>query len=57
MKPERWKKIEKIFHGALECEESERASFLDDRFNASPSLAGGKLFLRGLKNLYCIQAR
>ena len=28
---------------------------LDDQFNASPAIAGNQLFLRGRKNLYCIQ--
>ena len=28
---------------------------LDDTINASPALAGGQLFLRGRKVLYCIQ--
>lgn len=28
---------------------------LDDQFNASPAIAGKQLFLRGRKNLYCIQ--
>ena len=28
---------------------------LDDPINASPALAGGQLFLRGSKFLYCIQ--
>jgi outer membrane protein assembly factor BamB len=27
---------------------------LDDRFDASPAVAGNELFLRGQKNLYCI---
>ena len=27
---------------------------LDDRFDASPAIAGNELFLRGLKSLYCI---
>ena len=27
---------------------------LDDRFDASPAMAGGDLFLRGRRNLYCI---
>lgn len=29
---------------------------LDDRFDASPALAGNQLFLRGAKYLYCLQA-
>jgi outer membrane protein assembly factor BamB len=29
---------------------------LDDRFDASPALAGSQLFLRGAKSLYCIEA-
>ena len=29
---------------------------LDDRFDASPALAGKQLFLRGAKNLYCLEA-
>ena len=29
---------------------------LDDRFDASPALAGNQLFLRGAKYLYCIEA-
>ncbi len=28
---------------------------LDDSFSASPAIVGGQLFLRGLKNLYCIE--
>ena len=27
---------------------------LDDRFNASPAIAGDEIFLRGEKSLYCI---
>jgi hypothetical protein len=27
---------------------------LNDKFNASPALAGKELFLRGQENLYCI---
>jgi outer membrane protein assembly factor BamB len=27
---------------------------LDDRFDASPALVGGEIYLRGAKNLYCI---
>ena len=30
---------------------------LDDRFDASPALAGNQLFLRGAKHLYCLEAR
>ncbi len=29
---------------------------LDDRFDASPALAGRQLFLRGAKHLYCLEA-
>ena len=29
---------------------------LDDRFDASPALAGKQLFLRGAKHLYCLEA-
>jgi len=28
MQPERWRKIEEIYHAALECEESRRPAFL-----------------------------
>ena len=28
---------------------------LDDRFDASPAVAGNQLFLRGAKHLYCIE--
>ena len=28
---------------------------LDDNFNASPVVLGNQLFLRGYKNLYCIE--
>jgi len=28
MDPERWRKIEEIYHAALECEPGERAAFL-----------------------------
>jgi outer membrane protein assembly factor BamB len=30
---------------------------LDDSFSASPAIAGGELFLRGERNLYCLGAR
>ena len=30
---------------------------LDDRFDASPALAGNEIFLKGKKNLYCISER
>jgi len=29
---------------------------LDDRFDASPAVAGNQLFLRGAKHLYCIES-
>jgi outer membrane protein assembly factor BamB len=32
-------------------------SKLDDRFDASPALAGNDIFLKGRKNLYCISSR
>jgi len=30
---------------------------LDDNFNASPVVVGNQLFLRGYKNLYCIEGQ
>ena len=30
---------------------------LDDRFDASPALAGNEIFLRGYENVYCISAQ
>jgi outer membrane protein assembly factor BamB len=30
---------------------------LNDRFDASPALAGGEIFLKGKKNIYCISER
>jgi hypothetical protein len=30
---------------------------LDDSFSASPAIAGGEMFLRGSKYLYCIAGR
>jgi|GEM_PF-2528831 len=32
-------------------------SDLDDSFTASPAIVGSQLFLRGLKNLYCLQVQ
>ncbi len=30
---------------------------LDDGFDASPAIVGKQLFLRGKKNLYCLEAK
>jgi hypothetical protein len=30
---------------------------LDDNFNASPAIVGSTLYLRGYKNLYCIEEK
>ena len=30
---------------------------LDERFDASPAIAGNQLFLRGAKHLYCIETQ
>lgn len=38
--------------GAVEVEATNR---LDERFDASPAIAGNQLFLRGAKTLYCIE--
>jgi tRNA A-37 threonylcarbamoyl transferase component Bud32 len=38
MTPERWAKIEAVFHQALECDPSDRAAFLDRECAADPDL-------------------
>jgi serine/threonine protein kinase len=38
MDPERWREIEELYHSALEKQASERASFLDERCAADPTL-------------------
>lgn len=30
---------------------------LDDRFDASPALVDGEIYLRGYKDLYCVAAQ
>ena len=38
MEPERWQDVERIYHAALQCEESERVSFLERTCAADPVL-------------------
>jgi eukaryotic-like serine/threonine-protein kinase len=38
MEPERWKRIEELYHAALDCEESARAAFLQQSCNGEESL-------------------
>ena len=38
MDPGRWRRVEDLFHRALECDEVERARFLDDECGGDPDL-------------------
>src|SRR3974390_3009238 len=38
MEPERWQKVEELYHAALEREESERAAFLEEACAGDPAL-------------------
>jgi hypothetical protein len=38
MKPERWQKIDELFHAAVERNDGERAAFLDDACAGDESL-------------------
>src|SRR5579863_8196375 len=40
MEPERWQKVEGIYHGALQCEESQRSSFLEQACATDETLRG-----------------
>ena len=38
MKLERWRQVERLYHAALEREESERGAFLDEACSGDPGL-------------------
>ncbi len=38
MEPERWRRIEQLYHSALKVEESERAAFLEENCAGNESL-------------------
>ena len=38
MNPERWRKIEEVYHAALEWQESQRAAFLEEVCAGDPAL-------------------
>ena len=38
MNPERWRKIEEVYHAALERAESQRATFLEEACTGDPAL-------------------
>ncbi len=39
MKPERWQKVEEIYHAALEREPGQRAAFLEEACSGDESLS------------------
>ncbi len=42
MEPERWQRVEQLYHAALELAENERASFLENSCSNDHSLRHGK---------------
>ena len=49
MTPERWQKVEELFHLSLEREASQRASFLDEACAGDPDLRGQGRVATGLR--------
>ena len=43
MKPERWRQVEKLYHAALERQESGRAAFVKEACGGGRGLAGGRI--------------